>query len=173
MRPIDPNPHPRPSPAGEGKCAARTSTLSRREGERRDPSPHPSPVRDGDGGDSARTGREARMRGPGKCALEQPRIFQTPSRAACRCRRAIEALPVVLVAAVALVDIDGRVLVQQRPAHKSWAGWWEFPGGKVHEGETPEATVVRELRRNWGSTSPRAASHRSPLLPTPMTISIC
>jgi 8-oxo-dGTP diphosphatase len=61
-----------------------------------------------------------------------------------------EALPIVLVAAVALVDVDGRVLVQQRPAHKSWAGWWEFPGGKVHEGETPEATVVRELREELG-----------------------
>jgi 8-oxo-dGTP diphosphatase len=52
----------------------------------------------------------------------------------------------VLVAAVALVDVDSRVLVQRRPNHKSWAGWWEFPGGKVHDGETPEATVVRELR---------------------------
>jgi 8-oxo-dGTP diphosphatase len=52
----------------------------------------------------------------------------------------------VLVAAVALVDVDSRVLVQRRPAHKTWAGWWEFPGGKVHEGETPEATVVRELK---------------------------
>jgi 8-oxo-dGTP diphosphatase len=56
----------------------------------------------------------------------------------------------VLVAAVALVDVDSRVLVQRRPAHKSWAGWWEFPGGKVHEGETPEATVVRELKEELG-----------------------
>lgn len=56
-----------------------------------------------------------------------------------------KALPLVLVAAVALVDIDGRVLVQQRPAEKSWPGWWEFPGGKVHAAETPEETVVREL----------------------------
>jgi 8-oxo-dGTP diphosphatase len=59
-------------------------------------------------------------------------------------------LPIVLVAAVALVDIDNRVLVQQRPAHKSWAGWWEFPGGKVHDGETPEATIVRELKEELG-----------------------
>jgi 8-oxo-dGTP diphosphatase len=51
---------------------------------------------------------------------------------------------------VALVDIDSRVLVQQRPAHKSWAGWWEFPGGKVRDGETPEATIVRELREELG-----------------------
>ena len=56
----------------------------------------------------------------------------------------------VLVAAVALVDVDSRVLVQQRPAHKSWPGWWEFPGGKVHDGEMPEATVVRELKEELG-----------------------
>jgi 8-oxo-dGTP diphosphatase len=61
-----------------------------------------------------------------------------------------KALPMVPVAAVALVDVDSRVLVQRRPAHKSWAGWWEFPGGKVHEGETPEATVVRELKEELG-----------------------
>jgi 8-oxo-dGTP diphosphatase len=61
-------------------------------------------------------------------------------------RRPARPLPIVLVAAVALVDVDSRVLVQQRPEHKSWAGWWEFPGGKVHEGETPEATIVRELK---------------------------
>ena len=59
-------------------------------------------------------------------------------------------LPLVLVAAVALVDIDGRVLVQQRPPGKSWAGWWEFPGGKLHDGETPEATIVRELKEELG-----------------------
>ena len=59
-------------------------------------------------------------------------------------------LPLVLVAAVALVDIDGRVLVQQRPPGKSWAGWWEFPGGKVHECETPEATIGRELKEELG-----------------------
>src|SRR5512134_3140330 len=56
----------------------------------------------------------------------------------------------VLVAAVALVDIDGRVLVQQRPADKSWAGWWEFPGGKLHDSETPEATILRELKEELG-----------------------
>lgn len=54
--------------------------------------------------------------------------------------------PLVLVAAVALIDADSRVLVCRRPANKSWAGWWEFPGGKVEAGETPEATVLRELR---------------------------
>lgn len=55
-------------------------------------------------------------------------------------------LPMVLVAAVALVDVDGRVLVAQRPPGKPLAGLWEFPGGKLHPGETPEAAVVRELR---------------------------
>jgi 8-oxo-dGTP diphosphatase len=63
--------------------------------------------------------------------------------------------PMVLVAAVALVDPDGRVLIAQRPEGKSMAGLWEFPGGKVEEGETPEATLVRELREEIGvETSP-------------------
>ncbi len=52
----------------------------------------------------------------------------------------------ILVAAVALVDVDGRVLLAQRPEGKTMAGLWEFPGGKVVEGETPEAALVRELR---------------------------
>ena len=52
----------------------------------------------------------------------------------------------VLVAAVALVDVDGRVLLAQRPEGKTMAGLWEFPGGKVADGETPEAALVRELR---------------------------
>jgi len=56
------------------------------------------------------------------------------------------ALPLVLVAAVALVDVDGRVLLARRPEGKTMAGLWEFPGGKVHEGETPEAALIRELR---------------------------
>ncbi len=53
--------------------------------------------------------------------------------------------PMVLVAAAALIDIDGRVLVAKRPEGKSMAGLWEFPGGKVGEGETPEEALVREL----------------------------
>ncbi|KPF84738.1 NTP pyrophosphohydrolase [alpha proteobacterium AAP38] len=56
----------------------------------------------------------------------------------------------VLVAAVALVDADGRVLLAQRPPGKSMAGLWEFPGGKVDEGETPEAALVRELKEELG-----------------------
>ena len=54
--------------------------------------------------------------------------------------------PVVLVAAVALIDPDGRVLIAQRPEGKVMAGLWEFPGGKVQDGETPEAALIRELR---------------------------
>ncbi|NJL07279.1 MAG: (deoxy)nucleoside triphosphate pyrophosphohydrolase [Methylacidiphilales bacterium] len=55
-------------------------------------------------------------------------------------------VPLVLVAAVALIDADGRVLLAERPAGKAMAGLWEFPGGKVEAGERPEATLVRELR---------------------------
>jgi 8-oxo-dGTP diphosphatase len=56
------------------------------------------------------------------------------------------ARPVVLVAAAALVDVDGRVLLARRPEGKAMAGLWEFPGGKVQPGETPEAAVIRELQ---------------------------
>ncbi len=59
-------------------------------------------------------------------------------------------VPTVLVSAVALVDADGRVLIARRPPGKPMAGLWEFPGGKVHEGETPEAALVRELREELG-----------------------
>ena len=54
--------------------------------------------------------------------------------------------PVLLVVAVALVDIDGRVLITRRPEGKHMAGLWEFPGGKIHNGETPEAALIREMR---------------------------
>lgn len=51
----------------------------------------------------------------------------------------------LLVSAVALIDVDGRVLLAQRPEGKTMAGLWEFPGGKVEPGETPEAALIREL----------------------------
>ncbi len=59
-------------------------------------------------------------------------------------------LPTILVAAAALVDHDNRVLLAQRPTGKSMAGLWEFPGGKVEVGETPEQALVRELREELG-----------------------
>ena len=58
--------------------------------------------------------------------------------------------PIVLVAAVALIDTDGRVLLAERPAGKHLAGTWEFPGGKVQDGETPEAALIRELDEELG-----------------------
>ena len=61
-------------------------------------------------------------------------------------RREPPALPIMLVAAVALVDPDGRILIAKRPPGKSMAGLWEFPGGKVHDRETPETALIRELR---------------------------
>jgi 8-oxo-dGTP diphosphatase len=54
--------------------------------------------------------------------------------------------PLLLVAACALIDTDGRVLIAERPAGKAMAGLWEFPGGKVEQGESPEATLLREFR---------------------------
>ncbi|WP_259781307.1 8-oxo-dGTP diphosphatase MutT [Aestuariispira ectoiniformans] len=53
--------------------------------------------------------------------------------------------PIILVVAVAMIDVDGRVLIAKRPEGKSMAGLWEFPGGKVENGETPEAALIREL----------------------------
>lgn len=59
-------------------------------------------------------------------------------------------LPIVLVVAGALVDPDGRVLIARRPEGKRMAGLWEFPGGKVAPGETPEAALIRELQEELG-----------------------
>ncbi len=59
-------------------------------------------------------------------------------------------MKVVLVSAVALIDVDGRVLLAQRPEGKSMAGLWEFPGGKIEPGETPEAALIRELQEELG-----------------------
>ncbi len=76
-------------------------------------------------------------------------------------------LNLVLVAACALVDADGRVLLAKRPAGRSMAGLWEFPGGKVEAGEAPEEALIRELREELGIEVPARclspftfASHR-------------
>jgi len=69
--------------------------------------------------------------------------------------------PLMLVAAVALVDADGRLLIAQRPAGKAMAGLWEFPGGKVDAGETPEEALVRELAEELGIQT--AASCLAPI----------
>ena len=76
-------------------------------------------------------------------------------------------MKLVLVVACALIDADGRVLLAQRPAGKSMAGLWEFPGGKVETGERPEETLIRELREELGIVVEEAclapltfASHR-------------
>ncbi len=64
--------------------------------------------------------------------------------------RVADGLPTVLVSAVALVDVDGRVLIAERPEGKSMAGLWEFPGGKVEPGETPEMALIRECHEELG-----------------------
>lgn len=64
--------------------------------------------------------------------------------------------PILLVAACALVDADGRVLIAKRPQGKSMAGLWEFPGGKLEPGEGPEACLIRELQEELGITVAQA-----------------
>ncbi len=86
----------------------------------------------------------------------------------------------LLVAACALVDGDGRVLVAQRPEGKAMAGLWEFPGGKVEEGETPEAALIRELAEELGISVTQAclapltfASHSYPDFHILMPLFVC
>jgi 8-oxo-dGTP diphosphatase len=86
----------------------------------------------------------------------------------------------VLVAACALVDADGRVLIAQRPEGKPMAGLWEFPGGKVEQGERPEQTLIRELKEELGVTvieaclAPLAfASHAYPDFHLLMPLYVC
>ena len=84
-----------------------------------------------------------------------------------------DAKPLLLVAACALVDVDGRVLLARRPEGKKMAGLWEFPGGKMNPGEMPEAALIRELRRNWVSTWRPLVWHPSRLPRTTMRGFIC
>jgi 8-oxo-dGTP diphosphatase len=87
---------------------------------------------------------------------------------------------VVLVAACALIDADGRVLIAQRPAGRSMAGLWEFPGGKVEANETPEACLIRELKEELGIVVNEAclapltfASHAYPDFHLLMPLYVC
>ena len=86
----------------------------------------------------------------------------------------------VLVAACALVDADGRVLLAQRPPDKTMAGLWEFPGGKVEAGERPEEALIRELHEELGISVQEAclaplsfASHVYPSFHLLMPLFIC
>ena len=89
-------------------------------------------------------------------------------------------LPLLLVAAVALIDADGRVLLAERPAGKPMAGLWEFPGGKLKPGEAPEAALVRELREELGIDTAESclaplafASHRYETFHLLMPLYVC
>lgn len=86
----------------------------------------------------------------------------------------------VLVAACALIDPDGRVLIAERPPGKSMAGLWEFPGGKIEAGERPEETVIRELKEELGIDVKEAclapftfASHTYPDFQLLMPLYVC
>ena len=86
----------------------------------------------------------------------------------------------VLVAACVLIDPDGRVLIAQRPEGKAMAGLWEFPGGKIEDGERPEDTVIREMHEELGITIKDAcltpfifASHSYPAFHLLMPLFLC
>jgi 8-oxo-dGTP diphosphatase len=87
---------------------------------------------------------------------------------------------IVLVAACALVDADGRVLIAQRPEGKTMAGLWEFPGGKIESGERPEQSLIRELKEELGIVVSEAclaplafASHAYPDFHLLMPLYVC
>jgi 8-oxo-dGTP diphosphatase len=89
-------------------------------------------------------------------------------------------LPILTVVAVALVDADGRVLLAQRPEGKPMAGLWEFPGGKIHAGESPEAALIRELKEELDIDVTQAclapftfASHRYETFHLLMPLYVC
>ncbi len=65
-------------------------------------------------------------------------------------------VPLLVVVACVLVDADGKILLAQRPKGRSMAGLWEFPGGKLEQGETPEACIIRELKEELGITAKAA-----------------
>ena len=86
----------------------------------------------------------------------------------------------LIVVAAALVDTDGRVLLQQRPEGRDMAGLWEFPGGKIEAGETPEQSLIRELEEELGITVKEAclapltfASHSYPDFHLLMPLYVC
>jgi 8-oxo-dGTP diphosphatase len=89
-------------------------------------------------------------------------------------------LKLVLVAACALIDVDGRVLIAERPAGRPMAGLWEFPGGKVEDGERLEETLIRELQEELGINVSEPclapltfASHRYPDFHLLMPLYVC
>ena len=91
-----------------------------------------------------------------------------------------EAKKIMLVAACALIDADRRVLIAQRPEGKPMAGLWEFPGGKIHAGESPEAALIRELKEELDIDVTEAclapftfASHRYPSFHLLMPLYVC
>ncbi|CAG4922139.1 unnamed protein product, partial [Acidocella sp. C78] len=125
----------------------------------------------GDGGrrqrsfDRAARRRRVQRDGPGPCEIHRPARREPAGGALCdhaggagaapSCRPepvavAAAAKPLVLVAACALVDIEGRILLARRPPGKKMAGLWEFPGGKLAPGETPEQALVREMEEELG-----------------------
>ena len=90
------------------------------------------------------------------------------------------ALPTLLVVAVALIDADGRVLLARRPPGKPMAGLWEFPGGKLRDGESPEAALIREMREELGIDTHQSclapltfASHRYDTFHLLMPLYVC
>ena len=94
--------------------------------------------------------------------------------------RNLVSVKLVLVAACALVDTDGRVLIAQRPVGRPMAGLWEFPGGKIEAGERPEDTLMRELKEELGIVVDEAclaplafASHSYPDFHLLMPLYVC
>lgn len=89
-------------------------------------------------------------------------------------------MKLLLVAACALIDKEGRILLTQRPASKSMAGLWEFPGGKIEAGETPETCLIRELHEEIGINVQQSclapltfASHTTPDFHLLMPLFVC